>query len=312
MHLVVTGAAGFIGRAVVEAALARGHQVTGVVRTPNGTLPAGVREAVADLARPGPVAPHLAGADAVIHCAASLGGGEAEQQRDTVLATAELVRAMTDAGVGRIVLSSSMAVYDFARIEVGALLDESSPLDDAGRSRGPYIAAKRAQEAAVSDPAAGLDWRILRPGLVFGPGRTWFHDLGLALHPRLWVSLAGAARLPLTYVHNCASAFVAAAESDAGPTTALIVDDDLPTRRDYLSALARHARPTPVVLDVSWAVASGGSRIAGLVGVTPGVLHPERLAARCKPLRYSNAAAKAAWGWWPGVGMGDALRQSIG
>ncbi|MEZ5293563.1 MAG: NAD(P)-dependent oxidoreductase [Vicinamibacterales bacterium] len=311
MHVLVTGAAGFLGRAVVEAALARGHRVTASVRTSRGAVPAGAVEAAVDLAAPGAVTAVLAGVDVVVHCAGSLTGGEAAQRRDTVEATGHLVRAMAGAGVGRIVLASSMAVYDLTRLAAGAVLDERAPLDDGGEARGPYIRAKRAQEAAVTDPALGLDWRILRPGLVFGPGRTWFHQLGLVVHPRLWVSLAGAAALPITYVENCAAAFVAAAEASAGRTAALVVDDDLPTRREYLAVLARHAQPSPLVVDLPWAVLSPIGTAAAAVGLTPGLLHPDRLAARCKPLRYSNAAATAAWGWRPRVGVAEALTRSL-
>ncbi len=310
MHLVVTGAAGFIGRAVVAAALARGHRVTAVVRRA-GTAPAGATTVTADLASPGALTPHLAGVDAVVHCAASLGGDEAAQHRDTVTATAQVADALRAAGLSRLVLLSSFAVYDIAALAPGAVLDEQSPICADGAERGPYIDAKLAQEALVRDPARGLDWRILRPGLVFGPGRTWFYHLGLHLHPRLWVSLAGAAELPLTYVGNCAEAIVAAAEAPEGEWVVNVVDDDRLTRAAYLRALARAATPSPLVVDLPWAVLRAGGRSANLVGVHAGMLHPARLAARCQPLRYTNAAARARLGWRPRVAMADAMARSL-
>jgi 2-alkyl-3-oxoalkanoate reductase len=311
MHLLVTGAAGFLGRAVVDAAVAHGHHVTAIVRTRRGTPPAGVSEIVTDLARPDALAPHLAGVDAVIHCAASLDGDAATQRRDTIEATEQVVTSMSRAGARRIVLASSFAVYDFARLRAGDQLDEWSALAVNGADRGPYIDAKLAQEATVRNAARDLDWRILRPGLVFGPGRTWFYDLGLQAHPRWWITLAGEAELPLTFVGNCADAFVAAAESPTGRIVANIVDDELPTRRHYARAVAAASKPPPFVSGLSWAALSLAARAANLVGVTAGMLHPERLAARCLPLRYSNAVAKDAWGWRPTVPIPDAVARSL-
>lgn len=308
-HLLVTGAAGFIGRAVVRAALARGHRVTALVRQRAGGPAEGGTTVVADLARDA-IVPVLSGVDAVVHCAASLGGDSAAQQVDTVEATARLGAAMSEAGVARIVLASSIAVYDFAALTPGQTLDEAGPLASSSDVRGPYIAAKLAQERLVQDPARGLDWRILRPGLVFGPGRTWSHDLGMALHPRLWLTFAGSATLPLTYVDNCAAALVAAAEGGASRRFANVVDDGLPTRSAYVRALAAATQPSPVVLDVPWGVMARASGLAARMGVTPGVLHPSRLAARAKPLAYDNRAAKDQWGWAPAVPIAEALARS--
>jgi 2-alkyl-3-oxoalkanoate reductase len=310
MQLVVTGAAGFIGRAVVAAALARGHRVVAVTRRP-GAAPAGATAVTVDLAAPGAFAPHLAGADAVIHCAASLGGDDAAQRRDTIAATVQVADAMRAAGLTRLVLLGSFAVYDIAALAPGAVLDEQSPVCTDGAARGPYIDAKLAQEGIVRDPVRGLDWRILRPGLVFGPGRTWFYHLGLHLHPRLWVSLAGAAELPLTYVENCAEAVVAAAEAPVGGMVVNVVDDERRTRSEYLRALAAHATPSPLVVDLPWAVLRTGARAANLVGVHAGMLHPARLSARCQPQRYTNAEARARLAWRPRIAMADAIARSV-
>jgi len=310
-HLLVTGAGGFIGRAVVTGALARGHRVTGVVRTGAATLPAGCRVAVADLSVPDAVTSWLGGVDVVVHCAASLAGDAEAHRRDTTAATEHLVRAAATAGVTRFVLLSSMAVYDVGALADDAVLDESAPLETAPAGRGPYIEAKLAQEACVRDPRHGLDWRILRPGLVFGPGRTWFYHLGLRLHRRLWVALGGRAVLPLTYVGNCAEAVLSAAEAGQGHVIANVVDDDLPTRSAYLEALARRARPSPVVVDVPWPLLSASARLARRLGLAHGMLHPARLAARCKPLRYSHASATRQLGWGPSRAMADALAQSL-
>ena len=306
LRILVTGAGGFIGGAAVRAALGRGHRVTRLVRTAPASAAAGQETVVADLSAAGPLAQAIAGHDVVIHCAASLAGGAPEQARDTLAATAHLLAAMRDAGVGRLVLVSSFAVYDHRALPVGARLDETSPLEADAAARGPYVEAKLAQEQLVR-AAAGLDWRIVRPGLVFGPGRGWFYHLGMPAPGGVWLALSGQAELPLTHVDNCAGAVVAAAETAASGVVANVVDDVRPTRLAYMRALAAATAPGTRVVDVPWTLLAAGGRMANLMGLTPGMLHPARLAARCKPLTYDNAVAKTALGWRPALPMDVAL-----
>lgn len=293
MRLVVTGASGFIGRAVVDAALRRGHRVVALLRSDRVAFPADVDVVHADLADSSELGSALAGADAVIHCAASMGTSEEEQRRDTVDATRNLLDALEQAGVARLVLASSLAVYDHLRC--GTRLDESSPLESDPAARGAYIGAKLEQERMAGE--RGLDVRVLRPGLVWGAGRGWFYHLGLAVGARLWVALCGAGRLPLVHVERCADAFVLAAEAERGGFVVNVIDDAPPRRVDYMRRLAAEASPRPVVISLPWALLSAVARAANLVGVRAGMLHPARLAARCRPLEYSNDAARRQLGW---------------
>lgn len=317
MRVLITGAGGFIGRHVAAHAADRGWEVRAMVRRAGLDL-SGVEIVRHDLRDMQGLAPLLTGVDAVIHCAGSLGRTVAEQESDTIAGTKHLIGAMADAGVARMILFSSMAVYDYRALPAGETLTEASPVDQQSGARGAYPAAKRKQEEAVTT-AADLRWTILRPGLVFGRDRTWFAHLGMQLSKRLWVTFAGKGELPLTYVENCAAAAVDALTAAGSQGRIVnIVDDGLPTRRDYVAALAAHAAPVPRVLDIPWPLLSSGARVAWGVahGILrdaiepPGVLHPARLDARCKPLRYSNALAKAALGWRPGWAWSEALQES--
>ncbi len=317
MRVLITGAGGFIGRHVAAHAADRGWNVRAMVRRTG--LDLGGAEIVRhDLREVQGLAPLLAGVDAVIHCAGSLGRTVADQESDTIAGTTHLIDAMAGAGVARIVLFSSMAVYDYRALPAGETLTEASPLDRHSGARGAYPAAKLKQEDAVTTPA-DLRWTILRPGLVFGRDRTWFAHLGMQLSQRFWVTFAGKGELPLTYVENCAAAAVdALTTAGAEGRVVNIVDDGLPTRSEYVSALAAHAVPSPRVLDIPWALLSSGASVAWGVAhrilrdaiEPPGVLHPARLDARCKPLRYSNALAKAELGWRPRWGWNEALHES--
>jgi nucleoside-diphosphate-sugar epimerase len=245
-------------------------------------------------------------------------GSAQTQQSNTVEATRNLVAAQAAASVNRIVLVSSFAVYDYASLNPGDVLTEDTALDHDSAVRGPYVRAKLEQERLVRDAGRGLRWTVVRPGLIFGRDRTWFYQLGLRLSRRVWLSLAGAGTLPLTWVDNCAAAVAAALDAPQSEgRTINIVDDDLPARSWYMRRVAQHEPSPPTVLDLPWPVLSATAQTAwfGTHGIfrdrlsPPGMLHPAVLAARCKPLRYDNALAHRLLGWTPEVSIEDALRQ---
>ncbi len=207
--MLLTGAAGFIGSAVRRDLLAAGHDVVGVdVMLPAAhgarSAPEGVHrldvrdaEAWADLIR---------GADVVCHQAAQVGAGVRvadlpHYAAHNDLGTAALLAAMHEAGVGDLVLASSMVVYgegryacpahgpvtppprplaaleagefDHACPECGGALEWRLVDEDAGLDpRSSYAASKVAQEhyAAAWARQAGGSVVALRYHNVYGPG----------------------------------------------------------------------------------------------------------------------------------------------
>src|SRR4051812_43213216 len=129
MRVLVTGSAGFIGSYIVRALTVAGHSVRGLdLRASAGSEPVGhpehadrpgypaYAEDVGDVRDPATVAGALAGADAVCHQAAMVGLGVdildlPSYAATNVLGTAVLLAEMARAGVGRLVLASSMVVY---------------------------------------------------------------------------------------------------------------------------------------------------------------------------------------------------------
>ena len=315
MRVLITGGTGFIGSQVARAASARGHDVTLLGRRQvSSELPLITH----DLVQAAGLGDRLKGFDVVVHCAAAMSGTADEQRAATVQGTQTLVNAMRAARVRRMILVSSFAVYDYETLATGAVLTEESPIDRLGGARGPYVAAKCEQEEIVRADR-DIEWTIIRPGLVFGPGRTWFYQLGMQL-PGIWVMLAGDGQLPLTHVENCAEAIVAAVDTPAALQAVInVVDDKLPTRADYVNWLASHQSRVPRVVDIPWGALHTASRTAWAAthGVLrdlimpPGSLHPAVLAARCKPLRYDNARAHALLGWSPRVGVREGVRAAF-
>jgi nucleoside-diphosphate-sugar epimerase len=167
-RLLVTGATGFVGRAVVTAFAKRGDTVRAAARRlPQPPFAAGV-EVVQhpDLSQAFDWTPALDGVEQVIHLAgiAHTGRGVAPELYDRVnhLATAELAAAAARARVQQFVYVSSI------RAQSGAAADHALTERDAAAPTDAYGRSKLAAETAVR--AAGVPFTILRPALFYGPG----------------------------------------------------------------------------------------------------------------------------------------------
>lgn len=327
MKLLVTGASGFLGRAVVDAALLRGFDVRAQIRKTSSTPTAArssqrleiIRLDLRDASR---IDAALADIDLVIHLAAAKSGSLDEQMAATVVATENLLAAMNRVGLRRIVLASSFSVYDYRKIPAGSILDEQSPIEADFDQRDAYCRTKVLQETLVRERIQQVNGQavILRPGMILGPDHLFSDRLGRELSPDRWLLIGGGARLPLTYVENCADAFVRAAElSLDGVEIFNIVDDETPTQAEYVSCLQTHW-PTLRTRTLPWGLARSAATTALFVNrrffggsfKLPGVLIPARLMAMCKPLRFGNGAAKDRLGWLPRFGLHEAVARSSG
>jgi dTDP-L-rhamnose 4-epimerase len=132
MRILITGAAGFIGSHIADAALAQGHDVRGLDSLDPAVhdgvpdyWPDGAELVVGDVRDPGLVARALDGVDAVSHQAALVGLGvdlsDLPPYCDVnVTGTAVLLEAMGRRDIGRLVLASSMVVYGEGRYDCPA------------------------------------------------------------------------------------------------------------------------------------------------------------------------------------------------
>jgi nucleoside-diphosphate-sugar epimerase len=292
--IVVTGAAGFLGRATVNAALARGHRVRAVMRRV-AAMPEGVEVFQANLAQDD-VARACAGADAIIHAAAAM-----TDAADTSAATQNILAA---AGNACFVLVSSMAVY--AAGAPGELIDEQSRLEPAPHLRDAYCRMKLAQEAAVREVLQNA-W-IMRPGVIVGPGRLWNDHLGIKAGP-VFFQIGGDGELPLIAVDDCAKALVIAAETPPqGIEVVNVVADDLPHRHDFLMQL--RDRPK-AILPLPWQMLNGIGVVASPVaGYLPGLLRRPVIRARLMPQRYANRLLHERLGWQQSTPILQAIREA--
>lgn len=253
-HIVVTGANGFVGRAVCRRALAAGHTVTAVVRRP-GECVEGVREwvhAEVDFDGLDAAWPVDLSADSVIHLAARVHvmhdespDPDAAFDATNVAGTLRLAAAARNHGVRRIVFASSIKAV--GESDGGIPLSEHAapdPQDAYGRSK---LRAER--QLADFGKSAGLDVVIVRPPLVYGPTvRANFLRMMDAIARGMPLPLgAVAARRSVVYVENLADALLQCAiDPYAAGECFHVADDDAPSVTELLrmvgDALGKPAR----------------------------------------------------------------------
>ncbi|WP_168380997.1 NAD-dependent epimerase/dehydratase family protein [Modicisalibacter radicis] len=190
--MLITGATGGLGKALVREALRRGHEVRAVGRSaPAGEAlrALGAEFVVADLARPDADLAGLSeGADSVIHAAAlsASWGPRRAFETNNVLVTERLLEAAAGSGVARFVFVSSPSIFaTFGdRLSIG---EHDSP---ASRPLNHYARTKSIAERRVLSPREdAMACCAIRPRALVGPGDR-------VILPSL-VELAGRQRMPL-------------------------------------------------------------------------------------------------------------------
>ncbi|WP_439519121.1 NAD-dependent epimerase/dehydratase family protein [Hydrogenophaga sp.] len=292
LNLAITGATGYLGRAVVSEARARGHRVRALLRDARQAPHEWASDA-GIVAQPGGLerltATDLAGVDAVLHLAAAMSGDDAAQEHDTLAPMRALLAAMAGCHpVPRLVLASSMAVHGGMR--QGDTVTETTPLEDQPQHRDAYARAKLAQESLARGHGAATcaAVAILRIGAIWGPGRLWNGHLGVGVGPVL-IRMGSDGQIPLAHRDRAAGMVVRAAEVPLqGVQIAQVLDTDLPGRARYVAALRRGGWPR-VVLPVGWPVMRALSLLGPLPGM-PGLLRAPVQRARIMPLTYVSQA----------------------
>lgn len=217
----------------------------------------------------------------------------------------------------RFVNISSFAVYSNRNKPRWRLLDELCPIEEHPEDRfDAYGFAKLKQDEIVIEYAKeyGIKYVILRPGVVYGPGkegipgRTGIGSFGIFLH------LGGSNKVPLTYVDNCAEAIVLAGVINGIDREIFnIVDDDLPSSRRILRLYKKNVERfksiyIPHILSYLlfylWEKYSSFSE-----GQLPPVYCRKEWHAYWKKTMYSNEKIKKLLGWKMKVSTEEGLKR---
>jgi nucleoside-diphosphate-sugar epimerase len=327
-RILVTGSNGFLGAKVVEKLLASGRSnLRCFVRTSSrlSRLEAVLAKAEAadlveiyrgDLTSKADCREAAYGVDLVYHLAAGFDKSFAGAFMNSALATRNLVDALRTTGkLKRLVNVSSFAVYSNLRLRPGAVLDESCPLESSSQERfDAYGFGKLKQEEIIKDAGQhhGLPYVILRPGMIYGPGKRELSGrVGIGTFG-LFIQVNGSNLLPLTFVDNCAEAIV-----QAGTVPGIegevfnVVDDELLTGREFYRAY-RKRTGQKFAVRIPYSVAAiccrlweGYSRRSH--NQLPPAFNRRRCAADWKNQRFSNSKLKNRVGWQPQVGLRQAM-----
>lgn len=308
MRVFVAGASGVIGRPLLAALSAAGHEVSGMTRRADrvaGIEAAGARGVVCDCFDPDGLTDSVRAAapEVVVHELTALPpkldvrekGVYDANNRIRTEGTRNLVAAAQAAGARRMVAQSIAFVY--APIAAGAstaarlgpgLAVEADPVMQG--AQGEFAAALEATmdlERQVLD-AEGLDGLVLRYGFLYGPGSSYAADGHQAaeVHRRRFPIVgAGTGVFSFVHVDDAAGATVAACERGE-PGVYNICDDDPALLRDWLPVYAQAVgakRPMRVPKLIARLVAGAGA--VSLATTLRGA---------------SNSKAKRELGWQPG------------
>lgn len=222
--ILLTGATGTVGRALLPLLLADGREVRALVRDPRGLgrHRVDVQIALGDLGRMGDAhlqRQALRGVDCVIHLAAAIRDEPTARVEElNGLASMRLLRAAERAGVGRFVFFSAIGAARFQRTR--------------------FFRAKALAEEAVA--ASPLPTTIFAPSIVYDPGDRWVTLMRrLALLPVVPVSGPGRARYQPIWAADVARCVVAALAGDEGKTRYELAGPETLSHTEIVRVIAR-------------------------------------------------------------------------
>ncbi len=242
--------------------------------------------------------------DMIYHLAAATGGAPAEMFLNSSVATDHLLKAVISSGRDiKVVFCSSFSVYGTANLPNNSIIDENTCLEAEPLKRDAYSLTKLYQEKLVREyfERFHLPVAVIRPGVIYGPGLTGISGrVGLNLFG-LFLHLGGKNLLPLTYVDNCADAFVCVSKgADFQFDVYNAVDDDLMTSREFLRAYKKTVRKVfslpinyHVMIFLSWLCEKYHSYSNGQL---PDVFTRYKTASIWKGRQYTNVKLKSI-GW---------------
>ena len=289
LTIAVTGGTGFVGSHVLDLLETKGMAVRALTRRPRDPTP-NVAWVEGALDQPASLRALVDGAQAVIHIAGAINAPSRQAfEAANVHGTRAIIDAASSAGVRRFVHVSSLA------------------------AREPQLSQYGASKAASEDivEASGLDWSIIRPPAVYGPGDKETLDLfKMARRGQIYMPPKG--RLSLIHVDDLARLLVALAAPGSPSGLVIEPDDGKPggwTHDEFGDALGEAVGMPARTISTPRFLLAMASRLDRFIRGGKAKLTADRVAYFCHPDWVVNPAlAPPAALWEPEIDTRDGLR----
>jgi nucleoside-diphosphate-sugar epimerase/peptidoglycan/xylan/chitin deacetylase (PgdA/CDA1 family) len=328
MKILVTGAAGFLGMAMVDRLLAhgftdirctvrRGEDIPKLDALAEQRAHIRMEYSVGNLRYREDAVRAIQDVQLIFHLAAGKKGTAADLFLDSVVASRNLLDAVADRKPMRIVLVSSFGVYGVAGLGRSAIVSEQTELESHPEWRDHYSFSKLRQEQLFweYEKRNGFDLVVLRPGVIYGPDGVHFSNrVGLTIG-KWHLHFGGNNLLPLSYVDNCAEAIVVAGTNPrAAGQIYNVLDDDLPTCSQYLRAYKKHVTKIRSISVPYFGVRLLSSLVAKYnrysKGQLPAILTPYKAASQWGGNRFDNSKLRSI-GWKQLVPTDEGLQRTF-
>lgn len=304
--VLITGGSGYFGSVLTGMALARGDEVRVFDLNPPGDHADRVTFVQGDVRDRAALLAACDGVDVVLHNVAQV---PLAKDRDlfwsvNVTGTANVLLAARDAAVGKVVHTSSSAIFG---------IPESNPVteDTPGRPLEAYGRAKLEAELLCRDAVdAGLDVTIVRPRTILGHGRLGIIAVlfeFVAEGAPVYVLDGGHNRYQFVHANDLADACLRAADRDK-PSVYNVGATEFGTMRETLQALADHAATGSRVRSLPAAPARVAMQALARVGMAP--FAPYHWLLYTESLWFDTTKAQTELGWKPQHSNASAVIES--
>ena len=288
MTIAVTGGTGFVGAHLLRMASEQGYGIRALTRRPVASAD-GITWIEGALDRPESLRSLAEGADAVVHIAGLISGSRAEFEAVNAGGTANMIEAARSAGVQRFIHISTLAARE-------------PELSNYGWSK---------CEAERIVKASGLDWTIVRPPAVFGPGDRETLEL-FKMAKRGLVALPPRGRFSVIHVEDLCRLILALLDAPENIGSIYEPDDGREggwDNRHFARTLGRLFGKRATTIAMPRLVLAGAARLDRLFRRGGAKLTPDRVSYFCHPDWVTRAERRPpATLWQPEVRTATGLK----
>ncbi|MGE5126789.1 MAG: NAD-dependent epimerase/dehydratase family protein [Betaproteobacteria bacterium] len=316
MRIALTGASGYTGGRLLETLLARGDEVSVLVRPQSvgGRLCSlASRVVVGELGDPAAARRLVEGQDGVVHVAAvyrTAGHPDSYYRDVNVGGTERLLEAAAAAGVGRFVHTSTVGVHGDVKDPPA---DENAPI-----APGDVYQATKAEAEALAlrfHRQRGLPVSVVRPGAIYGPGETRLLKLFRAIaRGRYAVVGSGRSFYHPVYIDDLVQGFLLALERPEAVGEAFLICGPSYVSQAQLAALvARHTGGRVLPFRVPAAPIQWAGDLVEAICVPLGIeppLHRRRVDFWTKSRAFTIAKARRLLGYDPKVDLDEGIART--